>query len=143
MAELTIGRVAERAGVGVETVRFYEREGLIEQPARPRSGYRKYPERVVSELRFIRRSQELGFSLREIDELMSLRLAPEANSADIKLRAEAKIAEIEEKIADLQRMRDALQRLAAACDGERPVEEYPILEALDTESSRTPVHADA
>lgn len=143
MAELTIGRVAERAGVGVETVRFYEREGLIEQPTRPRSGYRKYPERVVSELRFIRRSQELGFSLREIDELMSLRLAPEANSADVKIRAEAKISEIEEKIADLQRMRDALQRLVAACDGERPVEECPILEALDMESSQAPVHVEA
>lgn len=143
MTELTIGRVAERAGVGVETVRFYEREGLIDQPARPRSGYRTYPERVISELRFIRRSQELGFSLREVDELMSLRLDPEANSADVKVRAEAKISEIEEKIADLQRMRDALRQLTAACDGNRPVEECPILEALDTEGNHLPAPVEA
>lgn len=132
MTGLTIGSVAQRAGVGVETVRFYEREGLIEQPARPKHGYRSYPERVVAELRFIRRAQQLGFSLREIEELMALRLDPEANTADVRARADAKIAEIGAKVADLQRMRDALQLLTEMCEGRRPIGECPILEALDT-----------
>ena len=131
MAELTIGKVAERAGVGVETVRFYEREGLIKQPPRPRRGYRQYPQRTVSELRFIRRAQNLGFSLREVDELMSLRFDPAAKSGDVKSRAEAKVAEIEEKISDLQRMRDVLLKLTAACSGDLPVADCPILEAME------------
>lgn len=135
MAVMTIGKVAERAGVGVETVRFYEREGLIEQPPREGSGWRQYPEGVVTRLRFIRRAQELGFSLKEIEELVSLRLDPSGDSADVKARAEAKIAEIQNKIRDLQGMEDALARLASACSGEGPIEECPILESLDGAAS--------
>lgn len=130
MSPMTIGKVAKRAGVGVETVRFYEREGLIEQPAREGSEWRRYPEDVVPRLRFIRRAQELGFSLREIEELISLRLDPSANSAEVKARAEAKVDEIESKIRDLQGMKDALVRLAGACSGEGSVQECPILETL-------------
>jgi MerR family copper efflux transcriptional regulator len=131
MSAMTIGRLARRAGVGVETVRFYEREGLIEQPPREGSGWRQYPEDVVSRLRFIRRAQEVGFSLKEIDELISLRLDPFADSAEVKARAEGKIEEIEDKIRDLQGMKDALVRLAGACSGEGSVQECPILETLD------------
>jgi MerR family copper efflux transcriptional regulator len=131
MPELTIGKVARRAGVGVETVRFYQREGLIEEPPRPESGWRHYPEEVVSRLRFIRRAQDLGFSLKEIDELISLQLDPAADRGDVKARAEAKITEIEEKIRDLSRMKDALVRLSGACSGEGSIQECPILEALD------------
>lgn len=136
MDGLTIGRVAEQAGVGVETVRFYEREGLIRQPPRPRRGHRKYPERTVAELRFIRRAQELGFSLREIDELLALRLDETADRAEVKARAEAKVSEIEGKLRDLQRMRDALVQLVATCSGSGTTRECPILEAIDTRSSR-------
>ena len=131
MESMTIGKVAERAGVGVETVRFYEREGLIEQPPRGGSGWRQYPEGVVSRLRFIRRAQELGFSLKEIEELISLRLDPAADRAEVKARAEAKVDEIESKIRDLQGMKDALVRLSGACSGEGTVQDCPILETLD------------
>lgn len=130
MSGMTIGKVARRAGVGVETVRFYEREGLIEQPPNAGSGWRQYPEGVVSRLRFIRRAQALGFSLREIDELISLRLDPSADSAEVKGRAEAKIEEIESKIHDLQGMKDALVRLAGACTGDGSIQECSILESL-------------
>lgn len=131
MSPLTIGQVARRAGVGVETVRFYEREGLVATPARKRSGYRQYGEEVVNRLRFIRRAKELGFSLKEIRELLALRLEPDADSADVKRRAEDKIADIEAKIHDLQRTRDVLRKLAEACPGHGPLNECPILEALD------------
>src|SRR6266852_273541 len=91
MKPLTIGQVARQAGVGVETVRFYERQGLLEEPSRRESGYRQYPEDVVARLRFIRRAKELGFSLKEIAELIALRLDPATMCSDIKERAEAKI----------------------------------------------------
>lgn len=130
---MTIGQVARRSGLGIETVRFYERNGLIEEPPRRASGYRQYGEDVVTRLRFIRRAKELGFSLREIKELLSLRLQPETTCAHVKNRAEVKIADIEEKIQSLLRMKAALVKLTAACSGEGPVSECPILEALDQE----------
>ncbi len=108
---LTIGQVAHRAGIGLETVRFYERKGLIEEPPRRESGYRQYPEDVVARLRFIRRAKGLGFSLKEITELFSLRVDPDTTCADIKRRAEAKITTIEEKIRDMQGIQRALTEL--------------------------------
>src|SRR5574340_1048371 len=104
---LTIGLVTRRAGVGVETVRFYERQGLIEEPPRRPSGYREYDDEVVSRLGFIRRAKELGFTLKQIKELLSLRRDPSTPAADVKRRAAAKIADIETKIRTLQRMREA------------------------------------
>src|SRR5919199_5139981 len=95
MAALTIGQIARRAGVGVETVRFYERQGLLEEPARKESGYRQYPEDVVARLRFIKRAKELGFSLKEIKELLALRVDPATTCAEVKARAQAKVADIE------------------------------------------------
>ncbi len=94
---LTIGQVAKRSGIGLETVRFYERKGLVEEPPRTVSGYRQYPEDVVSRIRFIRRAKELGFKLSEISELLSLRVDPDTTCADVKKRTELKIAEAEEK----------------------------------------------
>ena len=131
MNALTIGQVARQAGVGVETVRFYERQGLLEQPARKASGYRQYAGDAVARLRFIRRGKELGFSLKEIGELLALRVGPDASVAEVKRRAEAKIADIEGKIRDLQRTRDALRKLAEACPGHGTLDECPILEALE------------
>lgn len=133
---LTIGQVARRTGVGVETLRFYEREGLIAEPPRRASGYRQYPEDAVSRVRFIRRAKELGFSLKEIRELLCLRVDPSTTCADIKRRTEAKIAHIEEKIRALQTIQGALGRLAAACKGRGPASECPILEALELEEAK-------
>ena len=133
MKPLTIGQLAERGGVGVETVRFYERAGLIEKPSRTASGYRQYDEETVARLRFIRQAKELGFSLGEIKELLSLRCNPAATSGDVKSRAEAKIADIEEKIRTLQRMKKALVKLTRTCSGDGSISECPILDALEPE----------
>lgn len=133
MKPLTIGQVADQAGVGVETVRFYERQGLLEEPARRESGYRQYPQDVVSRLRFIKRAKELGFSLKEIKELLALRVDPTTTCKEVREQATAKIADIEEKIASLLRMKKALVKLTTACRGQGPTSECPILDALDKE----------
>ena len=128
---LTIGRVARRAGVGVETVRFYERQGLLNEPSRQQSGYREYDEDVVAQLRFIRRAKQLGFTLKEIKELLSLRRDPETPAADLKDRAEAKLADITGKLRALQNMKEALLTLTCACSGRGTVADCPLLHALD------------
>ena len=130
---LTIGQVARRAGFGIETVRFYERKGLIDEPPRRTSGYRQYPASVISRLRFIKRAKDLGFSLREIKELLSLRVEPTTTCSDIQKRAEAKIADVEGKIRSLKRMKEVLTRLTASYGGVGPVSECPIVEALERE----------
>ena len=132
MSGLRIGQLAQRAGVGVETIRFYERSGLVDVPARPPSGYRQYPEAAVSRIRFIRRTAELGFSLAEVRELLELRVDATASGGDVRRRAEAKMREIDAKIADLGKVREALAALIGRCDGEGPIGECPILEALDS-----------
>jgi MerR family mercuric resistance operon transcriptional regulator len=131
MQTFTIGKVARQAGVGIETVRFYEREGLIPEPVRSASGYRQYPAATVARIRFIRRAKALGFSLREVRELLSLRLDPARSSAEAKAHAEAKIADIEQKIQTLRRMKQTLVDLTEACDGCGPGSDCPILDALD------------
>jgi len=128
---LTIGQVADRAGVGVETIRFYEREGLIDKPKRRPSGYRQYDEEAVHHLRFIRRAKDLGFTLSEIKELLGLRWDPTARCDDVKQRAEEKINDIKEKVRTLNRMKRALVKLTEACDGQERTSRCPILEALD------------
>ncbi len=127
----TIGDIAARSGVGVETVRFYERKGLLEKPARSSSGYRLYAQGAVSCIRFIRRAQELGFSLREIGELLQLRVDGRTTCRDVKRKAEEKVAEVDSRIADLARIRRALNALVQACAGSGPTSECPILEALE------------
>lgn len=128
---MTIGKVARFAGVGVETIRFYEREGLIEQPVRFGSGYRQYSAGAVSRIRFILKAKELGFTLKEIRELLELRIDPAASCGDVREQAQTKIADIDRKIRTLRRMKKALAKLTAACDGKAPVSECPILEALE------------
>ncbi len=127
----TIGEVAKRSGIGIETVRFYERKGLIADPPRTDSGYRQYPEDVVVRLRFIRRAKELGFALKEILDLLSLRVNPDTTCADVRKQAEFKISDVEERIRALRRIKTALTRLAASCVGTGPASECPILEALE------------
>ena len=131
MTAMTIGRLARKAGVGVETIRFYERKGLIEQPRRPRDGgYRVYPAETAHRIRFIRQAQELGFSLREIQDLLSLRADPESDSAEVRERAAAKLAEVKRKITELERIRAALEDLIAACPGRGALRNCSIMETL-------------
>ena len=131
MRALTIGQVAKQAGVGVETVRFYERQGLLDEPPRRASGYRQYAQDVVPRIQFIRRARDLGFSLKEISELLSLRLGPERTSSEVKARTEAEIVTINAKLQELQRMKAALVELVASCDGRGPISYCTILDALD------------
>ena len=130
MESLTIGQLAQRAGVGVETVRFYEREGLISEPPRRPSGYRDYPLESVARIVFIRRAKELGFTLKEINELLQLRVRPRRSCAQVKQSADTKIAAIDGKIAALRKMRRALKDLTKACEERTPTTECPILASL-------------
>ena len=134
MSGLTIGRLAKQVGLGIETVRFYERQGLIEPPPRTDSNYRIYPEEEVTRLRFIKKAKRLGFTLNEIKELLFIRHDPNATKADIKNRTLNKIEDVKQKISDLTRIKMALEHLVSSCDGHGPLEECPILEALDSES---------
>lgn len=131
MEHLKTGELAKRAGVNVETLRFYEREGLVPEPPRRMSGYREYPAESVQLIRFIKRAQELGFSLREVRELLALRIQPGTTCAEVRHKAEEKVSEVRQKIADLQAIERALQALTTTCSGEGPLSECPILECLD------------
>ena len=128
---MRIGELAERARVNVQTVRYYERRGLLDDPRGRGSGYREYGDATLARLRFIRRAQELGFTLAEIEELLTLRRERGTTAAAVKLRAEEKIAEIDARMRDLERIRHALAHLAGRCRGGRaPVGDCPLLEAL-------------
>jgi MerR family copper efflux transcriptional regulator len=134
MLMMRIGEVAKNSNVGVETVRFYEREGLITLPKRNQSGYRQYPESVIKQIQFVQHAKSLGFSLKEIRELIKLKSTSSANCKTIKVRAKAKIADIQDKIDALERMKLALQPLVARCKSSDPISECPILSALDEET---------
>ena len=129
----TIGAVAKQANVHVETLRYYERRGLVARPLRSVANYRLYSVETVQRVRFIKHAQALGFSLQEIKELLALRAAPRAWCADVRVRAETKISAIETKIRALQAMKKALAKLVTECMGHGSITDCPILEALDTE----------
>lgn len=131
MKDLTAGKVANLAKVNFETLRYYERRGLLPAPQRTGSRYRLYTEESVLRLRFIKQAQELGFSLREIQDLLSLRARPRARCASVLARAKAKVREIDEKVRRLESMRKALLKLMSACTGKGPITACPILESLD------------
>ncbi len=130
MADVTIGQLAARSGVGVETIRFYERKGIITQPARPANGYRKYDDQIAERIRFVQQAQELGFTLKEIKQLLSLRVDPRTSCAKVKSKAEEKIVDIDAKIAALRRMRGALVEITKTCSGAGPTSECPILDSM-------------
>ena len=130
MEKLTIGQLAKQANVNLETIRYYERRGLIPEPPRSESGYRMYSRDAVARTEFIKRTQALGFSLREISEIFALRMEPETTCGDMKAKVEAKIEDIEQKITDLEQIREALVAMAEKCRGKGPIGECPILEAL-------------
>ena len=127
----TIGKVARLTAVGIETIRFYEREGLIPEPPRRESAYRQYPPATIDRVRFIKRAKDLGFTLAEIKELLDLSVGPKTTCADVKRKADEKIKEVDVKISDLKRIRKALNRLTDQCRGKGPVSECPILENLN------------
>jgi MerR family copper efflux transcriptional regulator len=136
MESFTIGEVAKRAQVGIDTVRYYERNHLLPDPPRRLSGYREYHRDDVRRLRFIRRAKDLGFTLAEIRELLTLSTDRERGVRGVKARADARLAEVELRIRELQSMRRGLKRLIAACPGHGPLENCPILAALGEEGSR-------
>ena len=127
---LTTSQLANSAGVNVETLRYYERRGLLPEPPRRASGYRQYSQDDVARIRFIKRAKDLGFTLREVQELLDLRVDPDTPCAMVKRRADLKIIDIEERLRSLKRMKKALNKLAATCSGRGPVGDCPILEAL-------------
>ena len=127
---LTIGAVAKRAGVPIDTIRYYEREGLLPEAPRRASGYRSYGEDAVAQLRFIRRAKDLGFTLEEVRELLALSADRHGGVEGVRERAAARLHAIEARIAELQRVRDGLAELVEACPGHGAPEDCPILKAL-------------
>lgn len=130
---MRISEVARDSGVGVETVRFYEQKGLVTQPPRPDTGgYRDYPADAVRRIRFIRSAQQLGFSLVEVAELLKLESGTASQCIDVRQRAEAKRHEVQMKIDNLERIREALDTLIDACPGKGPARTCSILEAINS-----------
>ncbi len=130
MARLTIGELANRAGVNRETVRYYERRRLLPRPPRSVTGYRVFSDDAVDRLRFIKHAQGLGFTLNEIRELLGLRLGERSSCDEVRARAARKLSDVEAKIAALERIRIALGGLVTACKARRPTALCPILESL-------------
>lgn len=127
---LTIGKLAKAAEVGVETIRFYERKGLLTQPEKV-GGFRYYSSDLVTKIRFIKRSQQLGFTLSETKELLELSVQSTSQCKDILLKTEQKLREIDEKMKDLKRMKDSLSSLANCCEDKTiPLSECPILDCF-------------
>lgn len=128
---MRIGEVAQEAGVGVETVRYYETRGLIQKPLRPANGgFRVYPVDAVHRIRFVRRAQQLGFALNEISELLELEVDPSTRCADFRMRAEDKLEDVNARIADLKQISGALKKLIKSCPGQGPAQKCSILGTL-------------
>ena len=134
---MTIGAVAKRVGVAIDTIRYYEREGLLPEPERRASGFRSYREGTVSQLRFIRRAKGLGFTLEEIRELLALSADRQRGVKAVKRRAEERLAALDLRIVELQRVRDGLAQLVESCPGHGVPEQCPILRALTEEEANS------
>ena len=135
MKTLSTSQLAKGANVNIETIRYYERRGLLPEPKRRESGYREYSEDDVSRIKFIKRAQELGFTLKEISELLALRVDAKTTCNKVKKQAEAKIVDIEEKIRLLKKMKAALGKLASSCKDHDPRHGCPILEYLNEQGN--------
>jgi MerR family mercuric resistance operon transcriptional regulator len=131
-----IGEVARRADVNKETVRYYEKRNLIPKPDRRRSGYRIFTQRHIDQIRFIKRAQELGFTLSEIKELLELRMDKSTTCSEVKKEAQEKYRDVVKKIEDLQQIKVTLTNLIESCSGTGPAGDCPILEALEGESEK-------
>jgi MerR family mercuric resistance operon transcriptional regulator len=135
---LTIGQLAKLTSVHVQTLRFYEREGLLLKPARTAAGYRHYPASAVDRIAFIRRAKDLGFTLEEIAELLALRVTLGRSCESVRARAVRKLHDIEIKIRELEHMRRALQTLVARCSGDEAIDACTILEAISRGAGSDP-----
>ena len=132
MDGLRIGQVANEANVNLETIRYYERQGLLPKPPRTEGNYRAYQADIVPRVLFVKQAQAVGFTLKEIKELLSLRATPRTRCEDVRRRAEVKIHDLDEKLHALQTMREALKTLVRECVGAAPVTDCPILAAFDS-----------
>lgn len=133
---MKIGELARRVGIPIDTVRYYERNGLLPPPPRRASGYREYDEHDIPRLRFVLRAKQLGFTLVEIRELLALSDEQAGDVGNLKAAASAKLAEIEDRIGQLARIRDALRQMVTACPGHGPVTQCPIRAALLEQETR-------
>jgi MerR family copper efflux transcriptional regulator len=127
MTAMKIGEIAKRSGIGIETIRYYERERLLLEPERRPSGYRQYDESTVERLEYIRRAKELGFTLAEIRDLLDLSFADHAGCDHIRQRAEAKVADIDGKIRSLQQMKRSLGKIVERCRTRNSTEDCPLV----------------
>lgn len=131
MEKLTIGKLAQMAGVGVETIRFYQRKELLREP-KATGSFRTYSEEDAQRIIFIKKAQELGFTLTEVKELLELNTKPRMTCTTVKAKTEAKLKEIEEKIADLEKMKNSLEKLACACDSSQDqIRQFKVQECFD------------
>ncbi len=130
---LTIGELAKRGGVNLETIRYYEQRELIPKPPRSTSGYRIFPSKAVQRVRFIKQAQELGFSLKEVKELLALQDNPHSTGSDVRELATAKLADIEAKMKVLRAMKKSLTDLTATCNGKSSIGECPIMKSLNSD----------
>ncbi len=133
MTSLTIGQVAKQTGISIDSIRFYEREKLISSPPRRLSGYRQYSEDTVKDLLFIRHAKEMGFTLREISDLLSLRSNPCGTAAEVKQKTLAKINDINNKICMMQLIKNELMQLTMTCTGDGLAKSCPIINALEAQ----------
>ncbi len=127
MTAMQIGEIAKRSGIGIETIRYYEREGLLLEPQRRPSGYRQYDDSTIERLEYIRRAKELGFTLAEIRELLELSFAAHAGCDRVRQRAEGKVADIEDKIRSLQKMKRSLGKIIQRCRAKNSTEDCPLV----------------
>ncbi|MGD9855352.1 MAG: MerR family transcriptional regulator [Planctomycetaceae bacterium] len=127
MTAMRIGEIAKRSGIGIETIRYYEREELLEEPQRRPSGYRQYDESTLARLEYIRRAKELGFTLSEIRELLELSFASQTCCDHVRQRAETKLNDIEDKIRSLQKMRRALTAILERCQANGSTKDCPLV----------------
>lgn len=132
-AQLTIGQLAKKVGVNVQTVRYYERLRLLDPTARKPSGYRLYGQDEERRLRFIKNAQALGFTLREIADLLNLRVTAAARCGDVRRKAQAKLEQVTAKLRDLRTLERALMSLIRTCRAGQPTEQCPILQCLERE----------
>ncbi|MBL8820750.1 MAG: MerR family DNA-binding protein [Planctomyces sp.] len=143
MKFLKIGEVAKQSEVGIETIRFYERQGLLAEPERRPSGYRQYDESVVARLLFIRRAKELGFTLSEIKELIGLWFDVSTRCVHVRQRAEQKITDIEDKIQSLKKMKQSLKKIISQCENRDAVNECPLWLGLERRNNNADDSASA
>ncbi len=128
---MKIGQVALKTGLNVQSIRFYERKGLLPSPSRTDAGQRLYDQESIQRIQFIKHAQAVGFSLKEISELLSVKVSPDGSCLAIRQLATEKLLQLEQRLESIKRMKSALQSMMELCDEGLPVGECPILEALD------------